>query len=133
MLDYMPTEQQMKAALQAYIDGFNAKDAEALASLFADDATIEDPVGTQPIQGKETIAQFYRKAVKAVQEMKLSSPIRGSHSNAAAMAFEFTMNWEGKTMHTKVIDVMEFNQDGKITSMRAYWGPGDSRELGTDS
>lgn len=61
--------------------------------------------------------------------MKLSAPICGSHANAGANAFEFTMNWDGKVMHTNVIDVMEFDEQGKITHMRAYWGPGDSRVL----
>lgn len=43
------SEEQMRTALQAYIDGFNAHDGSALASLFADDARIEDPVGGSTI------------------------------------------------------------------------------------
>lgn len=126
----MPTEQEMKAALQQYIDGFNAKDAEAIISLFADDAILEDPVGSEPVQGKEAIAAFYRQGVMVVTEMKLSAPIRGSHSNAAAMAFDFAMELEGHTVRTSTIDVMEFNEDGKIVNMRAYWGPSDSSGWG---
>ena len=34
----------MKAAMQAYIDGFNRSSAEAVVALYADDATVEDPV-----------------------------------------------------------------------------------------
>lgn len=129
----MPSEQHMKAALQAYIDGFNARDGDAIAALFADDATIEDPVGTDAsniVQGKPAIIEFYRGAVHAVEEMKLSAPIRASHGRAAAMAFEFTMHWDGNVVHTNVIDVMEFDENGKITSMRAYWGPSDSKVVG---
>ncbi len=35
----------MKQALQTYVDAFNAADAAAVTSLYADDAVIEDPVG----------------------------------------------------------------------------------------
>lgn len=122
----MPSEEQMKAALQQYIDGFNAKDAEALISLFAEDAILEDPVGSEPVQGREKIAAFYRQGVQVVTKMALSAPIRGSHSNSAAMAFDFEMDLEGRKIKTSTIDVMEFNQDGKIERMRAYHGPGDS-------
>jgi len=122
----MPEEHVMKAAMQRYIDSFNAGDAEGLSSLFADDATIEDPVGSELVEGIEAIAEFYRGGVKVVTEMSLSAPIRGSHANAAAMAFDFKMNIDGKEYETGAIDVMEFNAEGKITSMRAYWGPSDT-------
>lgn len=122
----MPSEQEMKAALQRYIDAFNARDADALISLFADDATIEDPVGSDPVHGKEAIAEMYRQGVKMVTAMSLSAPIRGSHGNAAAMAFDFKMNLGGQNVRTSAIDVMEFDDDGKIRRMRAYWGPSDT-------
>ena len=40
------TSVQMREALQRYIDAINARDTEAVVALYADDATIEDPVGT---------------------------------------------------------------------------------------
>lgn len=125
-----PSEQDMKAALQAYIDAFNAKDAEALVSLFAEDAIVEDPVGRDPIQGKAAIAAFYGKGVQVVTKMTLAPPIRGSHGNAAAMAFEFEMDLKGRKIKTSAIDVMEFDEDGKVKHMRAYWGPSDSSGWG---
>lgn len=126
----MPGEEHMKAALQQYIDAFRNRDAEALISLFAEDAVIEDPVGTEPVRGLDAISDFYRAGVKVVTKMELSAPIRGSHANAAAMAFDFEMIWEGQHIRTSTIDVMEFNEAGKIVRMYAYWGPGDSHVLG---
>jgi steroid delta-isomerase len=42
------------------------------------------------------------------------------------MAFEVELNMpEQGRMVIRVIDVMTFNEDGKFTSMRAFWGPGD--------
>lgn len=125
----MPGEHVMKAAMQEYIDAFRARDAERLIALFAQDAVVEDPVGSEPVQGLVAIAEFYRYAVQVVTDMSLAGPIRGSHANAAAMAFDIEMDLEGQRMKTGTIDVMEFDDAGKITQVRAYWGPSDANVL----
>jgi steroid delta-isomerase len=121
----MPTQAQMKAVLQKYIDAFNAADAEAIVALFADDAVVEDPVGSPPRRGIAAIGEFYRGSVKRVKRIQLAAPIRGSHINAAAMAFVVQLDWEGKPCEISVIDVMTFNDDGRIATMKAYWGQDD--------
>ncbi len=121
----MSTEQQMRAAMQEYIDAFNRRDAEAVIALYADDASVEDPVGTEPKVGVEAIAEFYRYSVGLGAELSLVAPIRTSHANSAAMAFDVQVTLEQGPCLIRVIDVMTFNEAGKFTSMRAYWGPGD--------
>ena len=123
----MVSEEQMRAAMQAYIDGFEQEDLEALVNLYADDATVEDPVGSELKKGRDEIEAFYRTALQTGAKLKLSAPIRASHGNAAAMAFEVSLNYEGQDLVIHVIDVMTFNEAGKFTSMKAYWGPGDMR------
>ncbi len=122
----MTTEDQMRAALQAYIDGFAAKDHDAVAALFADDARIEDPVGgTEIVEGRDAVDEFYRGAVEAVERLELAAPIRASHGNAAAMAFDIHLAFGDTRALIRAIDVMTFNDDGKIVDMKAYHGPGD--------
>jgi steroid delta-isomerase len=121
----MPAQSQMRAVLQKYIDAFNAADAEAIIALFADDAIVEDPVGSPPRRGVAAIGEFYRSSVKLVKRIRLAAPIRGSHANAAAMAFVVQLDWEGKPCEISVNDVMTFNDDGRIATMKAYWGPKD--------
>lgn len=122
----MLTETKMKAALQNYLDAFNQGDAELIISLFADHAKIEDPVGGgQVVEGKEAIAAFYQEGVKVVKKLELDSPIRGSHGSSAAMAFTIHMEISGKKVITQAIDVMTFNDSGKIIDMKAYHGPSD--------
>lgn len=119
----------MKAALQKYIDSFQARDAEGLISLFADDATIEDPIGASGlVEGKEAIAKFYRRGVSFVTHMALEAPIRASHGNAAAMAFYFEMEVGGQKIRTNAIDVMEFDEAGKIMHLRAFCILGAERQ-----
>ena len=117
-----------RAAMQAYIDRMNAGDLAGVVALYAAEATIEDPVGSGKIvSGKAAIEEFYKGSMQTQAQLKLNAPIRTSHSDSAAMAFEVTLNWGG-LMTISVIDVMTFNAQGEFTSMRAYWGPEDMRK-----
>lgn len=125
----MADEKKMKAAMQAYIDAFNREDAEAIIALYAEDATVEDPVGKPPMVGKGKIADFYRMAIGTKAKLTLAAPIRASHGNSAAMAFDVQLHMpphlaKGKGT-IRVIDVMTFNERGEFASMKAYWGQTD--------
>jgi steroid delta-isomerase len=125
-----PGEKAMKEAMQAYIDGFNRGDAVAVADLYAGDATVEDPVGSKLKTGKAEIKQFYEFSMKTGARLRLAAPIRGSHGNSAAMAFDVELNMPEGAAVIRVIDVMTFDDAGKFTSMRAFWGPGDMEMIG---
>jgi steroid delta-isomerase len=117
----MSSEGAKKSVLQAYLDHFNAGDAQAIAGLFAADATVEDPIGTPPKKGTAEILAFYTDAMKNGAKLSLAAPIRGSYANAAAMAFDVAI----PNMTVRVIDVMTFDDSGKIATMQAYFGPED--------
>lgn len=121
----MPDEKKMKQAMQAYIDLYNKDDLEGVVGLYAETATVEDPVGTPVKAGKAAIREFYQYAMTTGARLSLAAPIRGSHGNSAAMAFDVNLKYQGAQMVIRVIDVMTFDDAGKFTSMRAYWGPGD--------
>ena len=121
----MLSEAGMKRALQQYLDGFNQGDAEAIISLFADDARIEDPVGGGKIvAGTAAITAFYTRAVEVVERLDLDTPIRGSRGRSAAMAFTIRLKSDAEASQQgtviRVIDVMTFNESGKIIDMKAF-------------
>jgi len=120
----MPTQSEMKAALQAYIDGFNADDPDAIMALFADNAVIEDPVGS-PLKSRAEFEAFIRQGVRFGARLKLAAPIRGSHGNHAAMVFIVTFVQDGVRYTTNSTDVMTFDAAGKIVRMDGFWGPDD--------
>lgn len=125
-----PAEKTMKEAMQAYIDRYNQADLAGIVALYADDATVEDPVGSPLKNGKAEIARFYEFAMKSGATLKLAAPIRGSHGNSAAMAFDVELKMPEGAAVIRVIDVMTFNEAGQFSSMRAFWGPGDMQVLG---
>jgi steroid Delta-isomerase len=117
----MPSQETMKAAMQAYIDAFNSGSADAVTALYAENATVEDPVGSPPKQGKAQIHAFYAHSIATGAKLSLDAPVRGSHADSAAMAFSARIG----PLTVRVIDVMTFDEAGKFTSMKAYFGPGD--------
>ena len=134
--------QQMKDTVQAYIDLFNAQDAQGIADLYADEATVTDPVGTPPKKGKDEILKFYTLAVKNGAKLELVGPTRIA-GNSAAFPFKCTVG--GMThvdgdvavevdlpkggMIIDIIDTFQFNEDGKVTEMNAYWGPSNITQI----
>lgn len=121
----MSSESAMRAAMQEYIDAFNRADLDSLVALFADDATVVDPVGSPPREGRAAIEAFYREALQTDARLTLAAPIRASYDRAAAMAFDVELTLEDGPTRIRTIDVMTFDDDGRFASMHAYWGPGD--------
>jgi steroid Delta-isomerase len=117
----MPSQETMKAAMQAYIDAFNSGSADAVVALYAEDATVEDPVGSPVKHGNAEIRAFYAHSIATGAKLALDAPVRGSHANAAAMAFSARIG----SLTVRVIDIMTFDEAGRFTSMKAYFGPGD--------
>lgn len=118
MIDYA----QKVRAVEAYVAAFEAGDAAAAASLFAEDAAIEDPIGTPLISGIEAIRAFYAKSMRTGAKLRLDGPVRGG-DRYAAFAFTVLLNFQGGEKQISVIDTFAFNDSGKVTQMRAFWGP----------
>lgn len=85
----------MKAALLDYVAAFNAADAGRVVALFADDATVEDPVGSPVVAGREAILAFYRHATSLGARLDVVAAPRGSHGNAAALSFAVYAQMQG--------------------------------------
>ena len=95
-------------------------DVDSIVALYAEDATIEDPIGSELRRGTKAIRAFYEAAAGTVN-MKLSGPPRVAGREAAA-PLVVLMGPEGPDQKAlDVISVMVFDEAGKITSMRAYW------------
>ncbi|MCY1384811.1 hypothetical protein D9M69_731090 [compost metagenome] len=78
-----------------------------------------------PRRGKAAIFDFYSNAMANGATLQLCAPIRASHGDAAAMAFDAVVQLPEGEARVRVIDVMTFDDTGLITSMRAYFGPDD--------
>ena len=118
----MPFHQDMVSVVEAYVSAFDRDDPEAVVSLFAADARVEDPVGTPPHVGHEAIRTFYAASMQTGARLKLEGPVRTT-ADSAAFAFSVHLDHQGTALRIDVIDIFRFDADGKVASMQAYFGP----------
>lgn len=118
----MHLEEKIVAAINTYLASFGRKDLEAILDLFTDDAWVEDPVGTPRKVGKAALREFYQIGISMDISAELESGIRIA-GHEAAFAFCVSVNTGNGILKISPIDIMTFNDEGKITSMRAFFGP----------
>lgn len=115
----------LQALVQRYLDTCASGSAADVAALYAEDATLEDPVGGGEVHiGREAIAGFYKMLESGDMSTELLTFRAGGHE--AAFVFAITV---GTAMRIEPIEVMTFADDGQITSMKAYWGPQNITQL----
>lgn len=118
------TAEHMRDVLARYVDCLTRGDDDGIMALYADDAVVEDPVGSPPRRGREEIAELYRSAAGKVR-LELDGRVRVAANSAAAPMIGRPLGMPG--MVVEIVDVMTFDDEGRITSMRAYWGPATIR------
>ena len=113
-----PKAEHIRAVFQRYCELVTKGDFEAIADLYAEDATVEDPIGSTPHRGRAAIREFYSRSVGAVR-LELEGRVRvAGREGAGAMIARPTAD---PKMRIETLDAMIFDDEGRITSMRAYW------------
>lgn len=121
----------MQAVVHRYIAALNAADLDAIAALYAEDASVEDPIGSPPHLGRAAIRNFYAASLRCKLQVTLEGPIRAA-ANEAAFAFCVRLHWQGQDMEIRPIDIFRFNEAGEITSMRAIFGAENMQKVSTN-
>ena len=103
-----------------YPELLNKGDVEGIVELYAEDASIEDPIGSDLHRGRDSIRVFYQRAAAARATMRRTGPVRVA-GHEAATPVVVLMGPEDQRSALDLISVMSFDEDGKIASMRAFW------------
>jgi len=122
----MADNDTIRAKIDEYMAAFSANDRDGWVGSFAPDATLEDPVGTDVRTGHDSIGEFFDTSQASADSirMALTGPVRIADGQAA-FPFEISVTLGGAEMAMPVIDVMTFDDDGLITTMRAFWDISD--------
>jgi uncharacterized protein (TIGR02246 family) len=116
------TPEQIEAIARNMFDKFAAMDAQGTANLFAPDGTIEDPVGTTPIQGTQAIIAYLETFPTILNEIRIQSfdvTVAGQEA-----ALKWRLRFKTKTGNVFFVDgigILKINADGKVQSDREYF------------
>lgn len=114
---------RIREVVERYVELVGSGAAVDIVALYAEDAVVEDPVGSEPRSGHAAIHDFYATLQGLDQRTRLLTVrIAGGE---AAFHFEVATLADGLTYTLSPVDVMTFDDDGRITSMRAYWADED--------
>jgi steroid delta-isomerase len=112
---------RMVTAVETYVASYNRGDLDGICAIFAENASVEDPVGTPPRIGQAALREFFAVGIAAGARLTLDGPVRCAAGHAA-FAFHVNLHWDGADTRIDVIDVFTFDDEGKVAGMKAYFG-----------
>ena len=123
----MPSAEAITNTVNRYLETVSQGRPDDIAALYADDATVEDPVGGEVHIGRQAIRGFYG----AIENVKAETEVLTLRAlgNEAAFHWTLTLDFGGSGMRIDIISTMTFDEDGKIASMKAYWDQGNVTQL----
>jgi steroid Delta-isomerase len=119
--DLMPTPEQVRAAVDAYVEAYNRNDRQAFLDAFAADGVIVDPVGTPPHVGIEARGAFWDGVHQLSESLKLDAHDLHVAGDGAAMVFTVLARTGDSGVAMDAVDVFSVSDDGRITRLEAYW------------
>ena len=117
----MPSPEQVRAALDAYVAAYGANDRDAFLDVFADDGVIVDPVGAPAHSGREARGAFWDTVHQLTERLTFDVKDVVVCGNEAAMVFGIHAGSGDSGIVLDAVDVFEVDDDGKVTVMKAYW------------
>ena len=104
----------VRSYLQALSDG----DLPTIRNFFDENSTLEDPYGSRCFEGVGKIGAFYEKAfVRGVAAKQTGEAC--CCGDSVVVPYRVTVG----SAQINAITVFQFADNGKLRSMRAYWGP----------
>src|SRR6476469_8965566 len=99
--------------------------------VYAEDATIEDPVGPSMFDpegvghhGHAGIKEFWDTAIAPISSFHFHITDSHAHGNTCANVGRITTTFEdGGVVDTDLVMVYTVNERGLVQSMKAYWEP----------
>jgi len=117
------SNEQVEATVRRYLELVSEGTAEEIAAMYAEDAVLEDPVGSEPRRGREAIQSFYA----TIEPMKIATELQIIRTCGGEATFKFRIETDtgAGVAVLEPFENMVIGEDGRITSMRAWWNDGD--------
>ncbi|ATL31128.1 hypothetical protein KY5_6110 [Streptomyces formicae] len=116
----------MPKAVHQFYAGSQAADADLWAGAFAENGLFHDPVGSEPIRGREAILARLRKVIPQFDPFLGITPV-----DAYTTGGQTAVHWrgavvttDGKPVNWSGISVFRLDEDGLIAELWAYFHHG---------
>jgi steroid delta-isomerase len=114
----------IRAAVADYFAANNARDAEAVARLFAAGARMHRVPGAAPVEGREAIRQVFAQLLGAFARVEVEAVQSFIAGDGAAVLYRGTFTArQGRSVEVEGIDVFALNEAGEIAAISYYWDP----------
>jgi nucleoside-diphosphate-sugar epimerase len=110
--------EKIAQVVRSYIELAGHGSADEVAALFADNAIFESPTGGDVHRGIDAIRSAYHSMWDG-REQGVDLVSLNVAGGEAAVHVQVVLSGQ----RVDVIDVMTFDEEAKISSLRAYWGP----------
>jgi len=116
------TPEQIEAIVTEMFNKFAAFDAQGTANIFAPDGTIEDPVGSTPVQGTQAIIAYLETFPTILNEIRIQSFDVTVCGHEAAVKWRLRFKTKtGNVFFVDGIGIINVNENGKIQSDREFF------------
>jgi ketosteroid isomerase-like protein len=111
----------IKELVADYMDAFAKKDKQRLSELYAEDFSLRDWLSEA--HGKEKVLELNQKFYDNYPGFSFKVVSVYVDGNVACCELEVKIDdpMEGE-QNLKIVDVIEFSEDGKMEKLRAYFG-----------
>ncbi len=120
-----------RAASQRSYSAVAKGDLAEWLTVYAEDAVLEDPVGPSMFDeegkghhGHEGISAFWKLAIEPIETFEFTINDSFANGNTCANIGRIKTSFaDGSNTTTDLIMVYVVNEDGRVSSMKAYWEP----------
>lgn len=123
----MVDAQHMRTVMEQYAAAVSSGDVEAILSCYAPGGSCQVPVGGPVHEGIDAIRAFY-EGNELAETLVLTGPVRVAGREAAAPMVA-RVCFDGVDYELDVVDVAAFDDDGLLTSLRAFYSLDDLRAV----
>ena len=120
----------LRSTLDAYFGAIAARDPQRIASIFAEQGEIEDPVGSPVRHGRDGVVGLFASGV-ALLASHVQIDVVAALPSGNSIAAHWIMTARSKAGHevkTEGIDVLQVDAEGLIIRAEGYWNAAAFRQ-----
>ncbi len=117
----MATAEQVRAAVDGYVQSFATADRDRFLSVLAPDVVQEEPAGSTPNQGVDALAGFWETLWSTVEAIEFESREVYVAGSEAALVFTIVQHPRaGGTLTIDGVDTFRIDDQGRIAHIRGF-------------